>query len=305
MRVLLFVFVLVFLAGCSSLSRDSGFEVRTVQAEGRQEPWQNRSINRAVFTPEGVAAVYIALPQPVPTKWAEEFVDPDRTYEVGEGKRKTRVPLVRKVFRAVVALGFGETETYDAVVDRHMQGFTAFVPLAAADRVRGKPLIILSSGGKWGMTTRGKIVELDRGFALEELPAGFFAEHPSSVTQVIRLNPAENEHARQALEGLADMFPVRFFFRDDRDGGEYVGTPDIATVLAQFTSVEGVTDRLVSCTSLKLGPATVSAPAFAAAAYGIQAAVALAKEDCVKPLALPSLSLTGERPASGDRQSTQ
>jgi hypothetical protein len=271
---------LAFLAGCSSLPRDSGYEVRAVQAEGRQEPWQNRSLNRAAFTAEGVAAVYVKLPQPVPSRWSKEFVDPARTYEVMDGSRKFRKPLVREVFRAAVPYGPGQTVLYDAVIDRRVQGFTVFIPLADAERVRGQPLLILSSDGKWGMTTRGMLVEFEKGFAPDRLPTGFFTDYPSAVTQVIRLNPIDNEHARQALDGVASTFPVRFFLRDQ--GGAYVGTSDIATVLAEFTSVEGVPDRLISCTSLKLGPGSASALPLVGAVYGIQAGIALAKDDCKK-----------------------
>lgn len=282
MRIVLLAasWALVFLAGCSSLPRDSGYEVKTVQAEGRQEPWQNRALSRAAFSPEGVAAVYVKLPQPIPTKWSKEFVDPARTYEVLVGDRKLRKPLVREVFRAAVLSGPGQTVIYDAVIDRRVQGFTVFIPLADAERVRGKPLLILSSDGKWGMTTRGELVEFEKGFAPDRLPAGFFIDHPSFVTQVIVLNPIDNEHARQALDGVAKAFPVRFFLRDQ--AGAYVGTSDIATVLAEFTSVEGVPDRLISCTSLKVGPGSVNALPFVAAVYGVQAGIALAKEDCKK-----------------------
>ncbi|MFA9262502.1 MAG: hypothetical protein ACEQSB_04080 [Undibacterium sp.] len=66
MRVLLAGLALAVLAGCSSLPRDSGYEPRTVEATGRQEPWQNMSINLSPFKPEGVAVVYVKLPQPLP-----------------------------------------------------------------------------------------------------------------------------------------------------------------------------------------------------------------------------------------------
>ena len=270
---------MLFLGGCSSLPRESGYEVRTVEAIGRQEPWQNRSISREVFTPAGVGAVYVTLPQPLPEYWREEFVDPARTYEVKDGPRKSRKPLVRLVFRAIVFMGPGEIQTYDAVVDRLVQGFTVFVPIVDMERVRGKSLLILSSGGKWGMTVRGGKVEFEKGFAPDRLPAGFFTDHPSAVTQVIRLNPIDNEHARQALDGVAGMFPARFFLRD-RDGA-YVGTPDIATVLAEFTSVENVADRMISCTSLKLGSGSAAAAPVVAGMYAVQAGMALAKDDCM------------------------
>ncbi|MFZ1626492.1 MAG: hypothetical protein WAT81_01645 [Candidatus Moraniibacteriota bacterium] len=280
MRVVLASLALAFLAGCSSLPRESGFDVRTVKAEGRQEPWQNRAINREAFSPEGVAAVYVKLPQPLPKQWKEEFVDLARTYEVKAGPRKAQKPLERVVFRAIALYGPGETGTYDAVLDRKAQGFTVFVPLVDAERIRGKSLFILSSDGKWGMTVLGTLVEFEKGFAPDRLPPGFLTTHPSTVTQVIRLNPIENEHARLALDGVATAFPVRFSLRDK--AGAYVGTPDIVTVLAEFTSVEDIGDRLISCTSLKLGPGSFSALPIVAAFYGIQAGVALAKEDCKK-----------------------
>lgn len=280
MRILLASLALAFLAGCSSLPRESGYEVKTVEAEGRQEPWQNRAIRRDPFSPGGVAVVYVKLPQPLPKQWKDEFVDSARTYEVKEGSRTVRKPLVREVFRAVAFYGPGETATYDAVVDPKAQGLTVFVPLTDAERIRGKSLLILSSDGKWGMTTLGRLVDFEKGFAPDRLPAGFFQTNSSTVTQVIRLNPIENEHDRRTLEGVAAAFPVRFSLRDKFSA--YVGTSDIATVLAEFTSVEGVPDRLISCTSLKLGPGSASALPVVAALYGVQAAVALAKDDCLK-----------------------
>lgn len=272
--------VMLLLGGCSSLPRDSGFEVKNVTAVGRQEPWQNRAISREVFTPDGVAAVYIALPEPLPEYWRKELVDPARTYEVKDGSRKMRKPLIRQVFRAPVLYGPGQTVTYDAVVDRAVRGFTVFVPLADAKRVQGQSLLILSSGGKWGMTVHGERVEFEKGFDPDRLPVNFFSEHPSSVKQVIRLNPVENEHARLTLEGLATLFPVRFFLRG-RDGA-YVGTTDITTVLAEFTSVDGVPDRLISCTSLKLGTGLAAALPVVGGMYAIQAGRALAKDDCLQ-----------------------
>ncbi len=271
---------LTFLAGCSSLPRESGYEVRTVQAEGRQEPWQNRAIRREVFSPGGVAVVYVRLPQPIPDRWKKEFVDPARTYEVRDGQRKVRKPLFREVFRAIAFMDAGETQTYDAVLDREVRGFSVFVPLTDAERIRGKSLLILSSDGKWGMTVLGVLVEFEKGLAPDRLPIGFFTTHPSTVTQVIRLDPIDNEHARLALDGVAAAFPVQFSLRDKN--GSYVGKSDIATVLAEFTSVDGVADRLISCTSLKLGLESASALPIVATLYSYQAVRAVVKEDCLK-----------------------
>jgi hypothetical protein len=64
---------LAFLAGCSSPPRESGYEVRMVRATERQEPWQNRAIHLAPFSPAGVAVVYVKLPQPLPEKGIRGF----------------------------------------------------------------------------------------------------------------------------------------------------------------------------------------------------------------------------------------
>lgn len=267
------------LAGCSSLPH-SGFEVRTVEATGRQEPWQNRAVNLAPFSSEGVALIYVALPQPVPNYWRQEFVDPARVYEVNEAGRKASRALVREVFRAVV-VGDGSAKTYDAVYDSRRGAFLVFAPLAEADRLSGRSLYILSSDGAWAMTVLGKRVMFDRGFALEQLTPAFLSINQSTITQVVRLEVA-NEHARSFLDGLVQAFPVSFSLRGRLD--QYRGKSDIATVLAQFTAVEGAADKLLSCTSVKLGPGTAAVWPLVATLYGIQVGTALAKDDCFKPL---------------------
>ena len=274
--------IMVVLTGCSSLPRNSGFEVKQVEAIGRQEPWQNRSIRREVFAPEGVALVYVKLPEPIPEKWKKEFVDPNRTYEVQEGRRKVPTLLVREVFRAVALYGPGETKVYDAIVDRDAKGFMVLVPYDDRERIRGKSLYILSSDGKWGMTSQSDMVEFVKGFTPDRIPL----EPRSPVTQVIHLDPFANEHALRVLDRLTRSFPKPFWLRGRE--GAYLGKGDIVTVLTEFTSVEGTPDRLISCTSLKLGPGTASALPLVAALYSYQAISALSKEDCFQSLVLPS-----------------
>lgn len=280
MRVLLAGLALAVLAGCSSLPRDSGYEVKTVEATGRQEPWQNRAINRAALARDGVAAVYIRLPASHLGKWKKEFVDTTRTYLVQAGSRKFQKPLERVVFRAVAIYGPGESQVYDAIIDSKAQAFTVLVPLIDAERLAGRPLIILSSDGRWGMTTKGELVEFEKGFAPDRLPAEFFRDHPSTVTQVIRLDPIADEHARIVLDSLTRSFPQPFWLRGKN--GSYLGKEDIEIVAAEFTSVDGVADRIISCTSLKLGPGSAAAAPLIAVLYGYQAVNALSKEDCKK-----------------------
>jgi hypothetical protein len=152
--------------------------------------------------------------------------------------------------------------------------------LIEAESIRGQSLLILSSDSRWGMTVQGTLVEFEKGFAPDRLPAGFFAAHPSTVAQVIRLDPVENEHARLALDSVVRCFPLRFSLRGK--DGDYLGKPDVVAVLSEFTSLEGTTDRLISCTSLKLGPGSVAVAPIVGAFYGLQAVSALTKEDCLK-----------------------
>ncbi len=271
--------VIALLTGCSSLPHDSGFEVRTVEPMGRQDPWQNRAINLAPFTPKGVAVLYVRLPQPIPSFWRQEFIDSARVYETIEAGRKVRRPLVREVFRAIV-IGNGVTQTHDAVVDREGRGFLVFAPLTAADAFPGQSLLILSSDGKWGMTSLGERVEFPSGFDPRAVPRDFFVQHRSPITQVIRLEPEKDEYARRILDGLAQSFPKLFWLRGKDES--YAGKPDVADVLAQFTSLEGAADKLLTCTSLKAGPATAAALPLVATLYGIQAVRALSVDDCLK-----------------------
>ncbi len=281
-RVIL-ALVVVWLTGCaSSLPRDSGFEVRTVEATGRQEPLQNRVLDADVFVPEGVAYMYFKLPQPLPDYWKQEFVDAARSYEVVEGGRKVRRPLIREVFRVIVFLEHEETQLYQARVDREVKGFDVFFPLAVdTRRFAGKSILILSSDGKWGMTTLGKRVEFPKGFSPKELPADFFVTNRSPVMQVVRLDPINNEHARLALDSMLHGFT--YVFRLRGHNGRYLGKSrqDVETVIT-FTSLDGVSDRLLSCTSLKLSPGMETVLPLVGALYAYQAVSALTKEDCLK-----------------------
>ncbi|MFA9262503.1 MAG: hypothetical protein ACEQSB_04085 [Undibacterium sp.] len=201
-------------------------------------------------------------------------------YEVRAGQRRLRKPVVREVFRAVVVGSSGKVQTYDAVIDEQVRGFSVYVPPAGMESVRGQPLLILSSDGRWGMTVRGEKVEFEKGFAPDRLPAEFFRNHPSTVMQVIRLNPNTDEFARSTLDDLVFRFPKPFAI--DGRAGEYRGKPDVATVFSEFTSLEGIPDRLISCTSLKLVPGSTALLPITGVLYGYQAVRALSMADCKK-----------------------
>ncbi len=79
---------------------------------------------------------------------------------------------------------------------------------------------------------------------------------------------------------MVRSFPLRFSLRGK--DGDYLGKPDVVNVLSEFTSLEGTADRLISCTSLKLGPGSVMAAPIVGAFYSVQAVSALVKADCLK-----------------------
>lgn len=268
------------LAGCSSFPRNSGFEVQTVEVMGRQDPWQNVAIRRDVFSSEGVALMYVTLPQPIPNYWRQELVDTARVYETTDAGRKVRRTLVREVFRAIVMNQNRKVTVYDAVIDQYGRGFLVFAPLTVADALPGQSLLILSSDGKWGMTSLGVRVEFPAGFDPQALPTDFFAQHRSPITQVIRLEPERDEYALRILSDLAQSFPKLFWLRGKDEA--YAGKSDVIDVLGTFTSLEGATDKLISCTSLKLGPGTAAVAPLVVTLYGIQAARALTADDCLK-----------------------
>lgn len=283
MRLTLWILsvLLMALGGCASFRQDSGLNVRTVEATGRQEPWQNRVLNRDAFSPEGVAMMYFRFPEPLPSYWQQELVDTARVYQVVEEDRKIPRPLVREVFRAVLIAGDRTIQLRDALVDRDGKGLIVLIPLIDVPKLPGKYPLILSSDGKWGMTSLGKRVEFPSGFDPKALPKDFFEVNRSPLLQVVKLNPTTNEHARQAVLDMLAAWEYPFHWRDQE--GRYLAQSraDLDGVLV-FTSLEGVFDRIISCTGVKVDFTIIKTLPWVALQYGYQVGRAFIKEDCLK-----------------------
>lgn len=273
--------VLVVLTGCASLPHDSGLEVRQVKPIGRQEPWQNRTIRRDAFSPDGVAIMYIRFPEPLPSYWQQELVDTARVYEVIEGDRKIPRTLEREVFRAGLIAENGAIQIYDAMVDRDGKGLIVLIPLSEVPNLPGKHPLILSSDGKWAMTSLGKRVVFPSGFDPKALPKDFFEVNRSPLLQVVKLNPMTNEHARVALFDQLAAWGYPFHWRDLNGRFLAQSRADLDGVLT-FTSLDGVTDRLISCTGVKVDPLFLKMLPWVGAFYAYQVGSALIKEDCLK-----------------------
>lgn len=298
MRVsaLVISFLVTLLCGCSTLSRDSGYEVQTMAPVKRQEPWQNQALPADTVSHRGIAVVVVKWPNPLPNEWRSDFVDPARVYEVptntgnGMNKKQTiaRKPVVRFVFRANVYRGtVYETTVPVVVADAPYDSFHVLVPYEAGGILEGKHILILSSDGRWGMTAAGESVSL-KGLNLTHLPVDFFDQlQPSVVRNVLRLD-ALSEDGQRYIHKLDE----RFYRTYEVDGKTYLFMGDTLEVLARFSSLNGVSDRLVTCTSLKLGAHSLEP--FAWVMYGIQAGIVLAEDDCLRPSPLA----TREAPAS-------
>lgn len=276
------VAVLAVLSGCASLPRDTAFEVQEKSTDvSRQEPWQNRAINRTALTTAGVAVQIVKLPEPAPKAWFEDVVDPARVYTLSDGDVKTKKILVREVFRAVfyrdeTAVGFS-----DAVLNPSATHFTILVPIDKMEVFRGTQVVVVTSDGRHVLTTRGKTVELPKGQSLSRLPAGFFRDYPSPTGEFVPMLGWE-KYGQAFLTELLDRFSLPFVIRGER----YLGLPDVVEVLARFTGLNTAADKLLSCTSLKLGPEDLAGGAHTlpvkVVIYAGQAMYALSREDCLK-----------------------
>lgn len=276
------VAALAVLSGCASLPRDTAFEVQEKSVDvSRQEPWQNRAINRSLLTTAGVAVQIVKLPEPAPKAWLKDVIDPARVYTVSEGDVKTKKVLVREVFRAVfyreeAAVGF-----YDAVLNPAATHFTILVPIDKMEALLGTQVVVATSDGRHVLTTRGKTIELPKEQSLSRLPAGFFRDYPSPSGDFVPMLGWE-KYGQAFLTELLNRFSLPFVIRGER----YLGLPDVVEVLARFTGLNSAADKLLSCTSLKLGPedfagGTHTLPVKAVIYVG-QAMYALSREDCLR-----------------------
>lgn len=277
-RVLLIpLFLLAILSGCAGLEQKAGFIVSPKEPIGRQEPWHTMTLKGDISKVQALSVAYVALPDPVPQYWSEEFVDTHRVYEVTLGtengkQKKALKPLEKVVFRALRYTDGGEfIEMFDAVLNPSLSGFFVLFPHSEQDYV-GSNLVIVPLDASWLMTVRGEQVVLP---VSKTLPVGFFQQHPSRITQVVRMD--RNDPNGQAFfSELEKLFaPGRFVI----NGVVYSGRPDTKIVASRFTKVDNIFDRLVSCGTVPLSPGMITISLVVAAVHNVRAA---AKDDCMK-----------------------
>lgn len=266
--------VFVLLSGCASLEQKSGFNIEPKAPIGRQEPWHNLALVGDVSKTEAVSVAYIPLPEPLPQKWKEEFVDADRVYTIDlpDGK-KARKPLEKVVFRALLYRNERFVEMFDAVLNPSLTGFFVLFPPAGAEYV-GNNLIIVPSDASWLMTAQGEIVAMPSGRSFMELPQGFFVDHPSGLKQVIGMQRSDPA-GKRLFADMERLFPKRLTVH----GVRYSGRPDTKVVAAEFTKVDNLVDRFISCGSLTVAPGMVT---IGLAVSSIRNLYAISKDDCYK-----------------------
>ena len=274
----LFLILFVFaLTGCASLEKSgsAGFQVQAEKdiIHKRQEPWHNLTLVGDVRKAMTYQVVFVPLPNPLPLEWKQELVDKDRTYVVKmlDGTQ-IRKPLERVVFRAIVYQDEQYIEMFDALLNPSVTGF--FVLLPPGGEYEGMNLAIVSSDATWLMTTRSEIVLLPEKQGLEKLPQGFFSEHHSRVTRVVRMNRGE-QSGENFFADIEALFPRHISV----GGFSYSGRPDTKIVAGKFTRVDSVTDRVISCGALTVQPDMMTVGVIVSLARNIYVA---GKSDCFK-----------------------
>lgn len=263
------------LSGCANLGQSAGFEVQAQKdiVHKRQEPWHNLTLVGDVSKVMAYRVAYVAFPKPLPREWKEELFDKSRKYVVDlpEGK-KARKALERVVFRAIGYRDGRFVAMFDAILNPQASGL--FVLLPPGGEHEELDLAIVPSDASWLMTTQGEIVPIAEEQGLEKLPPGFFSEHPSPLRQSVRMDRADRNGGKFFAD-LEALFPAHLSV----GGFEYSGRPDTRIVLGEFTRVDTVPDRLVSCGGLSVSANMIPALLVVSAARNVYVA---GKSDCFK-----------------------
>lgn len=267
--------VLALLTGCASIKQESGFEVQSKTAQllkARQEPWHSVAVMGDLRAVEEVAVAVVNLPEWLPTVWKEELVDKSRMYTVKlPDGRLLRKPLERVVLRAAAYTEAGHfVELFDAVITAKARALLILLPSNRAEELKRYQFAILPSDASWLMTTQKELVKLSENQDVNELPAEFFAEHPSPLRQTMVI---KRDHP--VFQDLLGTFRNHFTIR----GVPYSGRPDTDTILSQFTSLETASDKIISCGSLAISPGMVTFGIALSVARNISVAT---QKDCLR-----------------------
>lgn len=267
--------VLALLTGCANIKQDTGFEVQSKTAQllkTRQEPWHSVAVMGDLRAVEEVAVAVVNLPEWLPTVWKEELVDKSRMYTVKlPDGRLLRKPLERVVLRAAAYTEAGHfVELFDAVITAKARALLILLPSNRAEELKRYQFAILPSDASWLMTTQKELVKLSENQDVNELPAEFFAEHPSPLRQTMVI---KRDHP--VFQDLLGTFRNHFTIR----GVPYSGRPDTDIILSQFTSLETASDKIISCGSLAISPGMVTFGIALSVARNISVAT---QKDCLR-----------------------
>lgn len=250
----IFAIGLALLTGCASIKQESGFEVQSKSAQllkTRQEPWHSVAVMGDLRAVEEMAVAVVNLPEWLPTVWKEELVDKGRMYSVKlPDGRLLRKPLERVVLRAAAYTETGRfVELFDAVITAKARALLILLPANRAEELKRYQFAILPSDASWLMTTQKELVKLGENQDVNQLPPGFFEEHPSPLWQTMVI-----KRGHPVFQDLLGTFRNHFTIR----GVPYSGRPDTDIILSQFTSLETASDKIISCGSLAISPGMVT-----------------------------------------------
>lgn len=265
----------------------------------RQEPGHNLIIDRKVVE-DGVTGIDVVvgnLPRVMSTRWMEELADGARRYsfwlpKVGyrgddrldcnddetsnrrERCREEERVLQRTVFRAVLYRGETAVGHYDAVINKRAYQSATLMPFGEGQRL-GANLnqLLISSDGRFGVTTNGMLVSLDDVEDLRQLPPGTFERYPSPV--VIQSKSAETDEGHGFIGQVRKLFPDPLNLK----GKRYLGQEDAWVVWRKFTSLSEWPDKVMTCVSYNMGPGVMTWNGIMAAG---QTVVALSSPDCLR-----------------------
>jgi hypothetical protein len=249
----------------------------------RMEPGLTLALRGDVRATDAVDLTVIPLPNPLPPEWAAEFA-PDRARAIpvthSDGRIEA-IPLQKVVFRALATDPEGGLSVYDAILNPDGTAFFVLLPPGRGAELSGGTLSIISSDGRYMLTSRGESVDLRRAHGVKlkkgRLPADFFADHPSPMPASFTAQRSTPE-GRQFLEDLGTLFPEPL----DVSGIRYSARPHTIEFLTRYTALNSFGDRAISCGNLQVSTADLFGLPIGAISSGIGTLIAgFSRGDCL------------------------
>lgn len=309
--VILSLAVVLLTAGCANVALKAGLTVlppNSLEIARHEEPGHSLVVDASLINEDakGIDVVVGSLPRPIPTRLMSELTDPARSFvfwmpKVGyrganlncddpklpqrEVKCQGEVRVLQRVTsRAIIYRGETAVGIHRAVINPRATQTVTLMPFGQG-KVYGTDInqLVISSDGKFGITTRGLMVDLEAVGDLRQLPSGFFQRYPSPATVVSRDINSDEGHG--FIAGLRQMFPETLYFRD-RPELRFRARPEAWEVWRRYASMEFWPARVLSCASYRATGNPLTTP-LAPLKAGITLAQVVnaiwVQDDCLQP----------------------